>query len=159
MEKSCCFIGHRKIIKSKELKSRLENYLHNLITKENVTVFYFGSASEFNYYCRHIIDKLKILYPHIIRVYIRAEYQFISEDYKNYLLEIYDETYYPESISNSNFKVYIKRNKLMIDKSDYCIFYYDDKYLPNTKIPTKSGTKTAYEYAIKKGKIIKNFFI
>ena len=52
--------------------------------------------------------------------------------------------------------IFIRRNKFMIDKSDFCIFYFDDNYIPKTK--TRSGTGIAYEYAIKKGKEIVNVF-
>ena len=39
----------------------------------------------------------------------------------------------------------------MIDKSNFCVLYYKEKH------QLKSGTKSAYEYAKKKGKIILNF--
>lgn len=59
-----------------------------------------------------------------------------------------------------------KRNEEMIDKSDYCLFYYDENYLPPKRKWTKRdcfeyqpqpGTKLAYEYALRKKKIVYNF--
>ena len=53
----------------------------------------------------------------------------------------------------------------MIDKSNVCIFYYDENYLPprrrNAKrdiadYQSKSGTKIAYDYAKTKNKKIIN---
>ena len=47
----------------------------------------------------------------------------------------------------------------MIDESDYCIFYYNENYVPITKKQNQSkvsGTKLAYEYAVKKNKHIIN---
>lgn len=41
----------------------------------------------------------------------------------------------------------------MIDNSELCIVYYDEENAPTTR---KSGTKTALDYAIKKGKEIIN---
>jgi len=43
----------------------------------------------------------------------------------------------------------------MIDKSSFCIIYYDESYSPAKRTSSnqqpKSGTKAAYEYALKKG--------
>ncbi len=53
----------------------------------------------------------------------------------------------------------------MIDASNFCVFYYNKNYEPKTKnqySSRKSGTRIAYEYAIRKqektGKFIINFF-
>lgn len=60
---------------------------------------------------------------------------------------------------------YVERNQAMIDDSDYCIFYYDEKYKPEIRkysknqigyYQPKSGTKLAYDYAVKKNKTIYN---
>ncbi len=51
---------------------------------------------------------------------------------------------------------YVERNQAMINDSDFCIFYYNKNYIPKTK--TKSGTKIAYEYALRKKKNIINLF-
>ena len=45
----------------------------------------------------------------------------------------------------------IQRNYEMIDKSHYCIVYYDESNFPTTR---KSGTKIALDYAIRKQKHI-----
>ena len=89
----------------------------------------------------------------------------MSFDYKLYLLEKYEESYYPDNVLNSGKLVYIKRNFEMIDKSKFCIIYYDKNYIPschrkrnNLDYPSKSGTKIAYEYATKKQRIIINLF-
>ena len=94
---------------------------------------------------------MKEKYPKIKRVYVRAEYPHISECYKNYLLENYEDTYYPEKIMNSGRASYVERNYEMIDKSDYCVVYYDELNIPSIR---KSGTKIALDYAIKKCKNI-----
>ena len=51
---------------------------------------------------------------------------------------------------------YVERNQAMINDSDYCVFYYDKNYFPLTR--TKSGTKLAYEYAVRKNKKVINLF-
>jgi len=54
----------------------------------------------------------------------------------------------------------------MIDDSDYCLFYYNEQYVPPKRktagglgdYQPKSGTAIAYKYAKRKKKIIKNFY-
>lgn len=143
----CCFIGHRTIIETDEMKKRLLNEIENLIKDKNVDTFLFGSKSQFDSLCLDLVTNLKEKYPHIKRIYIRAEYPVISEDFKEYLLKIYDETYFPEKIIGAGKASYVKRNYEMIDKSNYCIFYY-------MQLNRKSGTKIALDYAIKREKKI-----
>ena len=148
---ACCFIGHREIKETEELKLKLIEIIEKLIVEKEVDTFIFGSKSRFNNLCQEIVSKIRKKYPHIKRVYVRAEYPYISEHYKNFLLENYEDTYYPENIINSGRAVYIKRNYEIIDKSNYCVVYFDELNLPVTR---KSGTKIALDYAIKKQKNI-----
>ncbi len=148
---TCCFFGHRTINETEELKSKLNEIIEKLIVDENVDTFLFGSKSRFNCLCLELVTKIKEKYPHIKRVYVRAEYPYISEHYKNYLLESYEDTYYPEHIIGSGRAAYVERNYEMINRSQYCIVYYDEPNAPSTR---KSGTKIALDYAIKKQKHI-----
>ncbi len=148
---TCCFFGHRKINETVELKLNLIEIIKRLIVDENVDTFLFGSKSRFNNLCHELVTEIKEKYPHIKRVYVRAEYPYISEHYKNYLLESYEDTYYPERIQNSGRASYIERNYEMIDNSHYCVVYYDALNALTTR---KSGTKIALDYAVKKGKKI-----
>ena len=95
-EKTCCFFGHRKINETEELKSKLIEIIEKLIIDEKVDIFLFGSKSRFNSLCQETVTEIKEKYPYIKRVYVRAEYPYISDDYKNYLLEADEDTYYPE---------------------------------------------------------------
>ncbi len=148
---TCCFFGHRTINETEELKSKLYKIIEKLILEKQVDTFLFGSKSRFNSLCLELVTELKEKHPHIKRVYVRAEYPYISEHYKNYLLECYEDTYYPEKIINSGRATYVERNYEMIDNSHFCIFYYDEPNAPTTR---KSGTKIALNYAIKQGKRI-----
>ncbi|MBR7133871.1 MAG: hypothetical protein IKD04_10120 [Clostridia bacterium] len=71
-------------------------------------------------------------------------------------MKSYEETYYPEHIIGSGKAVYIERNYEMINKSRFCIIYYDEQNAPTIR---KSGTKIALDYAIKQEKIIINIAI
>ena len=148
---TACFIGHRTIDETEELKLKLIKIIEKLIVDENVDTFLFGSKSRFNSLCLELVTDLKEKYPHIKRIYVRAEYPHISEHYKNYLFESYEDTYYPEKIMNSGRAAYVERNYEMIDNSRFCIVYCDEKNAPFIR---KSGTEIALAYAVKKQKHI-----
>ena len=158
-----CFIGHRKIKKSEELISLLKETIVTLINK-GVHGFFFGSMSEFDDLSLKIVTELKEYYPFIKRVYVRSNYLYIDKFYEDYLLQAYEETYFPPQLKNAGRASYVERNYEMIDNSTYCIFYYNENYIPLTKhntvsLPSRnSGTAIAYKYAIKKKKEIINLY-
>lgn len=148
-ENTCCFFGHRTINETDELRTKLIAAIERLITDENVDTFLFGSKSRFDSLCLELVTKLKEKYPHVKRIYVRAEFPFISDDYLTYLLKSYDDTYYPEKLLGAGKAAYVERNYEMIRGSKYCIVYYDESKLPTTN---KSGTKIALDYAVKKNR-------
>ncbi|MBQ4116120.1 MAG: DUF1273 family protein [Clostridia bacterium] len=151
LDNTCCFFGHRNISETDELKTKLTKAIERLIVEKNVDTFLFGSKSRFDSLCLEIVTQIKEKFPHIKRIYVRAEFPYISDIYKSYLLTFYDETYYPEKIKNAGRAAYVERNYEMINRSRFCIVYYDELYTPSSR---KSGTKIALEYAIKKSKDI-----
>ena len=160
-----CFIGHRTITVTDELCERIRTTVLDLIDNQGVDTFLFGSRSQFDELCLKIVTEIKEIRPHIRRIYVRAEYPYISADYEKYLLTFYDETYMPENIIRAGKAIYIERNRHMIDFSDICIFYYNNKNNKLTKAesenryflyPSVSGTNTAYENAIKQNKKMLN---
>ena len=153
-ENTCCFFGHRTINETDELRGKITETIEKLITEEKVETFLFGSKSEFDRLCLELVTKLKEKYPHIKRIYVRAEFPVINEEYKDYLLKSYDDTYFPEKIIGSGSVAYVERNYEMINQSKYCIVYYDEQNAPTTR---KSGTKIALDYALKKGREIITF--
>lgn len=167
--KKCTFIGHRKIEKTDELIKRISEVIENLIVNENVDTFYFGSKSQFDGLCYVIVSELKEKYTHIKRIYVRAEFEYIdgegSRPYREGLMERYEDTYYPEHMSNAGKAAYVERNQEMIKKSDVCIFYYKEDYQPPRRrngkrdlfdYQPRSGTRIAYEFAEQKKKMIIN---
>ncbi len=164
---SCCFFGHRKIDETPELINNLTKAVENLIMENAITDFYFGSKSDFNSLCLEVVTSLREKYPHIKRIYVRSAFPDISDSYENYLLESFDETYFPEKIRGAGRASYTERNQEMINKSDYCVVYYDENYLPQRRtysrrsladFQPKSGTHIAYDYAMKKKRKIINLF-
>ncbi|MEE0945582.1 MAG: SLOG family protein [Acutalibacteraceae bacterium] len=150
-EKTCCVFGHRTIKENEELRKKLYEIIEKLILTEKIDTFLFGSKSRFNDLCLEIVTEIKEKYPHVKRIYVRAEFKDISDDYKKYLLKKYEDTYYPEKIIGSGRAVYVKRNYEMIKNSRFCIVYYDESVAPTTR---KSGTKIALDFAVKQKKDI-----
>ncbi len=166
-DKECCFFGHRKIDKTLELIERLTREIEALIIEKAVSTFYFGSKSEFDDLCHKTVTELKEKYPYIKRVYVRSAFQHIPDWYEDSLLEHYEDTYFPEHMEKAGRASYVERNQEMINKSDFCIVYYDENYAPPrrknskrdlTDYQPKSGTKVAYDYAVKKKKEIINMY-
>ena len=140
----------------------------------------FGSRSTFNSLCHSIVLDLKAKYPNIkILAYdCKNESSFLEKDKQKWIdilkgKQKYVQFLYVDDVINFNTKnksgkaSYIARNKTMIDDSDYCLFYYNEKYIPPQKklhkqsfgcYKSNSGTYIAYKYAVKAKKIIKNFF-
>ena len=162
---TCCFFGHRKIEVTDELVNRLKEVVEDLIIGKKVDIFLFGSKSQFDKLCLQVVTEFKKKHPHIRRIYVRAEFPYIDESYTSYLLKRYEYTYYPEMMVNAGKAVYVERNCKMIDNSSYCVIYYDENYMPPRRKNSRrdlfdyqpnSGTKRAYDYAVKKGLKIVN---
>lgn len=177
----CCFIGHRKIIETKELKQRLKNTIENLIKEKQVRTFIFGSRSEFDFLCHQIVSNLMSIYPTIERVVYTCKSELaILKENKTEIEKLFSNAFkqdinlceYEKEIEHktkftSGKASYIERNQSMIDDSDYCIFYYDENYKPQKRKYKKSnvfeyqpnsGTALAYKYATSKKKNIINLF-
>ena len=171
VEKTACFFGHRKIEASDGLKTILYEEIEKLITVDGIVTFLFGSKSQFDNLCYKIVTELKSKCPDIRRIYVRAESEFIegegSRAYREGLMEMYEDTYYPESASGAGKAVYVKRNQHMIDESSVCVVYYDKDYAPSRRKHSRrdlfdyqptSGTGVAYKYAERKKRRIINVY-
>ena len=148
-----CLIGHREVADRDRVYSCLFATVEKLI-REGHSRFLLGSRSDFNSMEVSILKELKIKYPQIERVYVRAEYPDVSDAYRAFLLRSYEDTYYPESLRSSGRLCYVERNQILIDESTICIFYCDTSHALVRK--RKSGTRIAYDYATKRGKQIIN---
>ena len=166
MERSVCFIGHRKIADTPELRERLQSILLALV--ENGTVnFIFGDHSAFDSLCYELVTQLKEKHPEIKRINFRKDYEDADDDTMRFLIGGYEESVCPKGVGGAGRASYVERNRAMIRESKICIFYYDENYLParrkNSRHDTcdyqpKSGTALAYHYAKSKKKAIVNCF-
>ena len=168
--KTCSFFGHRKIELTNSLKEKVKDCIENLIIKSNVQTFLFGSKSNFNDLCHSVVSELKNKYPNIKRICytcksegctLESERQEREKIYSRLLIQEihllgFEEEFEHKTKYEAGRASYIKRNQAMIEDSDVCVFYYDKNYVPSTK--TNSGTKIAYEYAVRKKKNVINLF-
>ncbi len=163
-ERACCFIGHRNIKDTPTLRRRLSAIAEALIQDDGIDTFLFGSKSQFTSLCYEIITRLKDKYPHIRRIYIRAETPYIDTAYREFLSAHYEDTCFPSGMNPVGKSIYVERNCQMINRSQVCVFYYSPRSTPPRQrdysgigqYPAKSGTKIAYDHAVKKGKRIVN---
>lgn len=147
----CCFIGHREVEENEELVQRIAALVERLIVEERVDTFLFGSKSRFNSLCYESVTRAKEQHPHVRRVYVRAEFPDINEDYAAYLAQRYEDTYFPQCLLKAGRAVYVQRNREMVEQSDICVFYYEESRSPAHR---NSGTAAALAYAVKRGKRI-----
>ncbi len=171
---SCCFIGHRKVQDKELVFSCVKNVIETLITENGIRAFHFGSKSEFDDLCHLAVTELQIEYRDIVRInYNRKSEYVVKKEEKSRLeeswsrllkkdisLKDFDESKISDRVRNAGKASYVERNREMIDDSLYCVFFYNDEYKPevnpNYSSSGKSGTKLAYDYAVRKKKKIIN---
>ena len=185
-EKRCCFIGHRTIEQTDELLALLTDTIRRLILEEGVCYFLFGSRSAFDDLCHRIVTEFQQEFPNIVRVAYtrRSEYAVKAEEKvkmertwatllkTEVKLKDYDAEVQSDRVFSAGKASYVERNQEMIDDSDFCVFYYNESYLPPRRkrsnrdlssYQPKSGTRLAYEYAVQKSKktdkVVINTFI
>ena len=123
----------------------------------------FGSRSDFNWLCFDILKELQQTHSDIVCV----AYNTKNEDFAYGGDTRFNEVYKPESLYVSGKASYVERNRIMIDNSDACVFYYNKDYRPKQRLISdksiagvwtskQSDTALAYEYAVKKKKRIIN---
>ncbi len=114
----CTFFGHWDT--GEEIIPDLQKEIINLIENKNVDTFYVGNHGHFDGYAEEILKNLKEIYPHIKYSVVLA-YLPRGDDGDYY---DFSNTIYPEGIEKSPLKFAItKRNKWMIEKSDFVITY------------------------------------
>ncbi len=166
--KNCCIIGHRKIYATNDFVNKVKEQLKFLIIHKNVDRFLFGNNGEFNDLCYQLVNDLKKEFPYIKTIFYSRydEIAFTFEEKENYdyksktkpfPYKCFDEIVENDDVHKSTGKYsFVLRNKIMIENSDICLFYYDENYeLPSLfNKQRNSGTKIAYDFAIQMKKDI-----
>lgn len=155
----CCFTGHRPQSlpylfdftseQSQLLRNVLRKEIINLITNENVLHFISGMAIGVDMLAAEIIIELKSEYPNIIlEAAIPCENQSIK--WNSQLRNKYDDILRQCDMRTLIQKNYTsdcmhKRNRYMVDSSDYVIAVWNGK---------PSGTGKTVRYAEERGKSV-----
>ncbi len=132
----CTFIGHSECygIDDGNLKRQIEDLI-----KMGVREFLSGGMGDFDWKCARMVFELKKEYPKIKSTLVIP---YLNFNIRN--KDLFDEILYPDGFEKYYFKsAIIKRNRFLVDSSDYAICYIRYAF---------GGAAKTYEYAKKKGK-------
>lgn len=139
----CTFFGHKDTPET--IAPVLQTVLIDLIEHEHVTLFYIGNHGTFDLLVKNQLNQLKKRYPTIQTVIVLA-YLPINQSSKKAENDL--ETIYPEGMEHIHPKyAIIKRNRWMLDQSDYVITYVTHSW---------GGAAQFASLAQKKGKVVIN---
>lgn len=146
-DKSCCFVGNKKIKPFGDVSEKFDNLISNLLEK-NVKECFFSGRGDFNKYCRNALLKAK-KNQHIVKLVYFQPF-FVSQSLNENLLDYYD------NIVTQNYEFsrdlgFILSYEDIIDRSDIVVFYFDNKNI-------EKETFLAYIYAKKLHKEILNAY-
>ena len=103
--------------------------VENLIVKDKVTIFLFGSKSNFDSLCYKILSGIIKEKPqlNIKRVYCVSQECYLRKKSPYFNREDYDEVVYLQPRIEYWYKSIYFRNLAMIDSGDYVIFYAEER--------------------------------
>ena len=103
--------------------------------------FYFGGYGEFDALCYEALTEMQKNNPslEIKKIYCVSQEKYLRKNVRYFSREDYDDIIFLEPAFNGWYKSIYFRNCAMIDKSDYVIFYAENK--------ENSGAYKAYKYA------------
>jgi len=116
---TCSFFGHSCLYEqSEEIAQKLRQIIIDLIEK-GVDTFYVGNHGEFDILSSKIASDLRTLYPHIQVVVVLCypnELQYLKSSFTDFLM--------PSEVEAAPKRACIvKRNKWVVDNSDYVVGY------------------------------------
>ena len=152
MDKICSFFGHRQIMNAEELRKMVTFLVERLIEEKGYAIFLFGGFGEFDELCYNIISRLKVKYPKLKRIYCVHDEKYLLERKRPAYLGAmhYEEfIYLPLPFDYWYTSIYY-RNCEMIERSDYIIFYAENR--------KDSGAYKALKYAKRHKKEYVNLF-
>lgn len=110
---SCTFFGHREC--PDLIKPQLRAVLSDLITNQDVNMFYVGNQGRFDAIVRSVLRELKKEYPQINYAVVLAYIPGKQNEYDDY-----SDTMLPEGIESVHPRYAISwRNNWMLRQSDY----------------------------------------
>lgn len=111
---ACTFFGHRECygLDAQQLQETIEN-----IIKQGVDTFYVGNQGQFDGMVYRCLKQLRQAYPHI---HVSVVLAYLPTGKRE--AEDMSDTMYPEIEGPPKFAIE-RRNRWMIEASDYCICY------------------------------------
>lgn len=147
--KTCAVFGHRTIVVTDELKTKITNIFENMMQDDIILDFYFGGFGEFDNLCWQIVSKLRKSHTCIRRIFCLSDPKhknplkrpkwLNSDDYEEFIYFDLDYDYWYTRI--------FYRNCEIINHSDYIVFYVKNN---------NGGAYKAMQYAIKQKKLFIN---
>ena len=140
IKKICSFFGHRDAEITDELYATTATEILRSVDF-GCRVFYFGGYGSFDELCYKIVTEIKDKNPNlgIERIYCVPRENYLRKRVRYFNPESYDDVIYLEPSFDGWYKSIYFRNLAMIDKSDYVIFYCEER--------ENSGAYKAYKYA------------
>ena len=142
------FFGHADTMLSDELKNAIMSYLNECIADKKCE-FLLGGYGNFDAYAlRFGLElkksnnalKLTLVSPYIDWSYLKKQGEYVKT--------VYDDVIFPEIDNVPKRFAISKRNKWIVDASDFIVTFIQHKY---------GGAYSAYHYAISNHKQVKNF--
>ena len=152
-EKICSFFGHREVELTEALCLATEAEILRII-ELGCRSFYFGGYGDFDALCHKIVSEIKEKSPElgVRRVYCVPQEKYLRKKVPYFNREDYDEIIYLMPSFDGWRKSIYFRNCAMIDKSEFIVFFAQER--------ENSGAYKAYRYAQKKkDKYITNLWI
>lgn len=121
----CTFAGHRDAYES-AAEDKVRALLFSLLEQDDDFCFFSGSIGRFDLMCERIVREIKRLYPQKrIQLMLVLPYMHTSiNTHSRYFHERYDDIIFPSELEGCPHKAAIlRRNRWMIDRSDYLIAY------------------------------------
>ena len=141
---ACTFFGHRECPDSVKIKS--QEVLIDLITNNDVDMFYVGNQGQFDAIVHGVLRELKDEYPQIDYAVVLAYIPGKQTEYDDY-----SDTMLPEGIESIHPRYAIAwRNNWMIQRSDYVVTYTTHSW---------GGAAQFAEKAKRSGKVVINLSI
>ncbi len=145
-----CFFGNLKLERASYIETRLDKFLHELITQKQYVEFLIGRDGEFDLLAASVTRRAVQSYGCgntsliLVLPYMKAEYRDNEQSYLSY----YDEVEICSKSSNAHYKAAIQvRNRSMVDRSDLVVCCIQHN---------SGGAYKTVQYAFKQGKPVRN---
>ncbi len=162
VEKSCCFTGYRPEKfgfdlspdepKYREFMARLMTAIADMI-ENGCTCFYTGMAMGFDIIAAEHIATIKLLNKDIRLIAVipfKGQQNGFGAEWKKRYEKLLSECDEIITLSDKYTRdAFSKRNRYMVDRSLYCLTYFDGK---------SGGTQNTVKYAVKNGRQVLNIF-